>query len=119
MKVPKQIKALIDDGLVDEVLRQLMSGKEATIFIVRCGDKIRCAKVYKDASRRSFKKAVQYREGRPVRNSRRGRALEKVPGSEKRNKRKSGSIPKRMRYFCWHRPAYGFPSPTDASKACC
>ena len=77
MKIPKQLKALIDDGLVDEVLRQLMSGKEATIFIVRCGSEIRCAKVYKDASKRSFKKAVQYREGRHVRNSRRGRAMAK------------------------------------------
>jgi RIO kinase 1 len=77
VKIPKQLEALIDDGLVDEVLRQLMSGKEATIFIVRSGDKIRCAKVYKDASKRSFKKAVQYREGRHVRNSRRGRAMEK------------------------------------------
>ena len=77
MKVPKQLKDLIDDGLVDEVLRQLMSGKEATIFIVRCGAEIRCAKVYKDASKRSFKKAVQYREGRHVRNSRRGRAMAK------------------------------------------
>jgi RIO kinase 1 len=77
MKVPKQLKALIDDGLVDEVLRQLMSGKEATIFIVRCGADIRCAKVYKDASKRSFKKAVQYREGRHVRNTRRGRAMAK------------------------------------------
>lgn len=77
MKVPKQLRALIDDGLVDEVLQQLMSGKEATIFIVRCGAEIRCAKVYKDASKRSFKKAVQYREGRHVRNSRRGRAMAK------------------------------------------
>ncbi len=77
MKVPKQLKALIADGLVDEVLRQLMSGKEATIFVVRCGTEIRCAKVYKDASRRSFKKAVQYREGRHVKNSRRGRAIAK------------------------------------------
>jgi len=77
MKVPKQLKALIADGLVDEVLRQLMSGKEATLFVVRCGTEIRCAKVYKDASQRSFKKAVQYREGRHVRNSRRGRAMAK------------------------------------------
>ena len=77
MKVPKQLKDLIADGLVDEVLRQLMSGKEAKIFIVRCGAEIRCAKVYKDASKRSFKKAVQYREGRHVRNSRRGRAMAK------------------------------------------
>ncbi len=77
MKVPKQLKDLIADGLVDEVLRQLMSGKEATIFIVRCDSEIRCAKVYKDASKRSFKKAVHYREGRHVRNSRRGRAMAK------------------------------------------
>jgi RIO kinase 1 len=77
VKIPKQLKDVIDDGLVDEVLRQLMSGKEATIFIVRCGSDIRCAKVYKDASKRSFKKAVQYREGRHVRNSRRGRAMAK------------------------------------------
>jgi RIO kinase 1 len=77
MKIPKQLKTLIADGLVDEVLRQLMSGKEATIFIVRCGTETRCAKVYKDASQRSFKKAVQYSEGRHVRNSRRGRAMAK------------------------------------------
>lgn len=68
---------MIDDGLVDEVLRQLMSGKEATIFVVRCGTEIRCAKVYKDAAKRSFKKAVEYREGRHVRNTRRGRAMAK------------------------------------------
>lgn len=77
MKVPKQLNALISDGLVDEPLRQLMSGKEATIYIVRCGTELRCAKVYKEASKRSFKKAAQYREGRHVRNSRRGRAMAK------------------------------------------
>jgi len=77
MKIPKRIQPLVDDGLVDEVLRQLMSGKEATVYIVRCGSDIRCAKVYKDASKRSFKQAVQYNEGRKVRNSRRARAMEK------------------------------------------
>ncbi len=77
MRIPKQLTALISDGLVDEVQQQLMSGKEATIFMVRCGDDIRCAKVYKDATKRSFKKSVQYREGRHVRNSRRGRAMAK------------------------------------------
>ncbi len=77
MKIPKRIKPLIDDGLVDEVVRQLMSGKEATVYVVRCGSEIRCAKVYKEAAKRSFKKAVQYREGRKVRNSRRARAIEK------------------------------------------
>ena len=77
MKVPKRIQSLVEDGLVDEVIRPLMSGKEAKVYIVRCGSEIRCAKVYKDASRRSFKKAVQYQEGRKVRDTRRGRAMEK------------------------------------------
>ncbi|MGJ8693332.1 MAG: PA4780 family RIO1-like protein kinase [Thalassotalea sp.] len=77
MKIPKRIQPLVDDGLVDEVICQLMSGKEATVFMVRCGDEIRCAKVYKEANKRSFKKAAQYQEGRKSRNSRRARAMEK------------------------------------------
>jgi RIO kinase 1 len=77
MKTPKRIQPLVNDGLVDEVLRPLMSGKEAAVFVVRCGSEIRCAKVYKDAEQRSFKQAVQYQEGRKVRNSRRARAMEK------------------------------------------
>ncbi len=77
MKTPKRIQPLVDDGLVDEVIRQLMSGKEATVYIVRCGSEIRCAKVYKESAKRSFKQAVQYQEGRKVRNSRRARAMEK------------------------------------------
>jgi len=77
MKIPKRILPLVEDGLVDDVLRRLMSGKEADVFIVRCGDEIRCAKVYKEASKRSFKKAVEYQEGRKVRNSRRARAMQK------------------------------------------
>ena len=77
MKTPKRLLPLVEDGLVDEVIRPLMSGKEADVFIVRCGSKIRCAKIYKDALKRSFKKAAQYTEGRKVRNSRRARAMEK------------------------------------------
>lgn len=77
MRFPKRIQPLIDDGLVDEVISQLMSGKEATIYVVRCGAEIRCAKVYKEVNQRSFKKAVQYQEGRKGRNSRRARAIEK------------------------------------------
>jgi len=77
MKFPKRIQPLIEDGLVDEVISQLMSGKEATVYVVRCGTEIRCAKVYKEASKRSFKKAVEYQEGRKGRNSRRARAMEK------------------------------------------
>ncbi|MBN58679.1 MAG: PA4780 family RIO1-like protein kinase [Thalassolituus sp.] len=77
MKTPSSLLPLIEDGIVDEVISQLMSGKEATVYTVRCGNEIRCAKVYKDSAKRSFKKAAQYREGRSVRNSRRGRAMEK------------------------------------------
>jgi RIO kinase 1 len=77
MKTPKRLLPLIEDGIIDEVLSQLMSGKEASVYAVRCGDAIRCAKVYKDAMKRSFKKAAQYQEGRKVRNSRRARAMEK------------------------------------------
>jgi len=77
MKTPKRIQPLIEDGLVDEVISRLMSGKEADVYIVRSGTEIRCAKVYKEAAKRSFKKAVQYQEGRKVRNTRRARAMEK------------------------------------------
>ena len=76
MKVPKSIKPLIEDGLVDEVIRSLMSGKEAQVFLVRCGNEICCAKVYKDVVDRSFKKIVQYQEGRQIRNGRRQRAMD-------------------------------------------
>jgi RIO kinase 1 len=77
MKAPKRLQPLIEDGLIDAVIGQLMSGKEATVYTVRCGSEIRCAKVYKEAAKRSFKKATQYQEGRKVRNSRRARAMEK------------------------------------------
>ncbi len=77
MKIPERLLPLIEDGIIDHVLDQLMSGKEATVYIVQCGNEVRCAKVYKDAAKRSFKKAVQYQEGRKVRNSRRARAMEK------------------------------------------
>jgi RIO kinase 1 len=77
MKTPKRIQPLVEDGLVDEVIRPLMSGKEADVYLVRCGSEIRCAKVYKEAEQRSFKQAVQYQEGRKVRNTRRARAMEK------------------------------------------
>ena len=77
MKIPKRIQPLIDDGIIDAVISRLMSGKEADVFVVRCGSEIRCAKVYKEAMKRSFKQAVTYQEGRKVRNSRRNRAMDK------------------------------------------
>lgn len=77
MKIPQRLQPLVEDGLVDEVISQLMSGKEATVYMVSTGDHIQCAKVYKEANKRSFKKAAQYQEGRKGRNSRRSRAMEK------------------------------------------
>jgi RIO kinase 1 len=77
MKIPKRLEPLVEAGLVDAVMRQLMSGKEAMIFVVRCGGDMRCAKVYKEANLRSFRQSVDYTEGRKVKNSRRARAMEK------------------------------------------
>lgn len=77
MKIPKRIEPLVEDGLVDNVIRQLMSGKEATVYVVQCGGEIRCAKIYKEANQRSFHQAVHYTEGRKVKNSRQARAMEK------------------------------------------
>lgn len=77
MKIPNRLLPLVEDGLIDEVQTQLMSGKEADVYIVRSGDDIKCAKVYKEIEQRSFKQAVAYREGRKVKNSRRARAMEK------------------------------------------
>lgn len=77
MKTPKRLEALLAEGLVDDVIRQLMSGKEATVYLVRCGEEIRCAKVYKDIKQRSFRNNAFYQEGRKVKNSRQARAMEK------------------------------------------
>ena len=77
MKVPPRLQPLLDDGLIDDVISQLMSGKEAQVYVVRSGGVLRCAKVYKEAGKRSFKQAVQYQEGRKVRTSRSARAMDK------------------------------------------
>lgn len=77
MKVPKRLLPLLEEGLIDEVIGQLMSGKEATVYVVRCGEASRCAKVYKDVQQRSFRQASSYRDGRKVKNSREARAMEK------------------------------------------
>lgn len=77
MKIPGRIEPLVREGFVSEVIRQLMSGKEATVYVVRCGTEICCAKVYKEANKRSFRQSVNYTEGRKTKNSRRARAIEK------------------------------------------
>jgi len=77
MKAPPRLQTLIDEGLIDTVVRQLMSGKEALVYVVRCGDETRCAKIYKEATNRSFRQAVDYTENRKVKNSRMARAMAK------------------------------------------
>ena len=77
MKAPKRLQPLIDEGFIDSVVRQLMSGKEANVYVVRCDDEIRCAKVYKEATARSFRQAVDYTENRKVKNTRQARAMAK------------------------------------------
>ena len=77
MKAPPRLQSLVEEGLIDTVVRQLMSGKEAMVFVVRCGDETRCAKIYKEANNRSFRQAVDYTENRKVKNSRSARAMAK------------------------------------------
>ena len=84
MKTPASLQTLIEDGVIDEVLRPLKSGKEAAVYVVRAGDDVRCAKVYKDMAQRSFQQRVQYQEGRKVRGSREARAIGKASKYGKR-----------------------------------
>ena len=77
MKAPARLQTLIDEGLINSVSRQLMSGKEAMVFVVQCGEETRCAKVYKEATNRSFRQAVDYTENRKVKNTRQARAMAK------------------------------------------
>jgi RIO kinase 1 len=77
MKTPAALQPLIDDGVIDEVMRSLKSGKEATVYLVRSGGQVRCAKVYRDMAQRSFQKRAKYQEGRKVRGSRQARAMSK------------------------------------------
>ncbi len=77
MKTPARLQPLLEEGLIDAVLRQLMSGKEANVYVVRCGGEARAAKVYKEANNRSFRQAVDYTENRKVKNSRQARAMAK------------------------------------------
>ena len=78
MKTPAGLQALLDDGVIQAVVRQLKSGKEASVYVVRSRDELCCAKVYKDMAQRSFQARAQYQEGRKVRGSRQARAMGKA-----------------------------------------
>jgi len=77
MRTPEGLQPLLDDGIIDAVVRQLKSGKEASVYVVRCGAEVRCAKVYKNMAQRSFQQRSLYQEGRKVRGSRQMRAMSK------------------------------------------
>ena len=97
MKTPKGLQDLIDEGVIDQVLRPLKSGKEASVYVVRSGEDIRCAKVYKDMAQRSFQARVQYQEGRKVRGSRQARAMGKAPSSVVKKRSRRGKTPRSTR----------------------
>jgi RIO kinase 1 len=77
MRIPIRLQPLVEEGIIESVVRQLMSGKEAMVFVVRAGGDARCAKVYKEADKRSFRQAVDYTENRKTKNSRQARAMAK------------------------------------------
>ncbi len=119
MQTPKSLEPLLRDGLIDEVIRPLKSGKEASVYVVRSGSDIRCAKVYKEANQRSFRQAAQYTEGRKVRNSRRARAMEKGTRYGRKEQEESWQTPKWMPCIGWPPRACVCPSPIVSSMAYC
>jgi len=119
LKIPARIEPLVEAGLVDSVSRALMSGKEAMLYVVRCGEDVRCAKVYKEADRRSFRQSVDYTEGRRVKNSRRARAMEKGSRYGRKRKKRPGKAPRWTPWSVSPPPACACRSPTTSSTACC
>jgi len=119
LKIPQRIEPLVEAGLVDSVSRQLMSGKEAMVYVVRCGGEVRCAKVYKEADKRAFRQSVDYTEGRRVKNSRRARAMEKGSRYGRKAKEETWQAPRWTPWSVSPPPACACRSPTTSSTACC
>ena len=119
MKAPPRLQSLIDEGLIDTVVRQLMSGKEAMVFVVRSGDETRCAKIYKEANNRSFRQAVDYTENRKVKNSRSARAMARGSKFGRQEQEAACKAPRSMRCTAWPPQACGCRSRTTFTTACC
>ena len=119
MKIPKRLAPLVEDGLVDEVIRQLMSGKEAVVFVVRCGDNVRCAKVYKEAEQRSFQNNALYQEGRRTKNSRQARAMAKGSKYGPSSRNRPGRVMRWIPCTSWPPLACAYRSLTISTKAYC
>jgi RIO kinase 1 len=122
MKVPLGLQPLVDNGVVDSVVRQLQSGKEATVYVVACGEELLCAKVYKSIDQRSFQRVAEYREGRKARGSRNARATGKRGKQGKhgaRYKRKNGRTPRWRPRIAWSTLASECPCLGDSMTGCC
>mgnify|MGYP003430009172 CR=1 FL=1 len=120
MKTPPRLQSLVEEGLIDTVVRQLMSGKEAMVYVVRRGDQTLCAKIYKEATNRSFRQAVDYTENRKTKNTRQARAMAKGTRFGRRRPRKlHGRAPRLMRSIAWPQRGCAYLSPTLFWMACC
>jgi RIO kinase 1 len=111
MKVPAALQELIDDGIIDDVLRQLKSGKEASVYVVSAAGVSRCAKVYKDIRQRSFKARAQYQEGRKARGSREQRAMGKSSSFGRRESEDQWKNTEVDALFQLHRAGLRVPKP--------
>ena len=118
MKIPKELQSLIEDGVIDEVVRPFKSGKEAAVYVVRVKSDLRCAKVYKNMAQRSFQQRAQYQEGRQVRGSRQARAIGKRTRFGRRKRKPPGKTPRSTRCTNSWPPACGCQRLTDTSTAC-
>jgi len=111
MRTPAGLQALIDDGVIDAVLRPLKSGKEAAVYLVQRGDEVLCAKVYKDMAQRSFQARVQYQEGRKVRGSRAMRAMGKATKFGRREQEASWKNTEVDALYTLHEAGVSVPRP--------
>jgi RIO kinase 1 len=119
MKVPPRLQTLLAEGLIDSVVRQLKSGKEADVYVVHAGGETCAAKVYKEAHKRSFRQAVDYTENRKVRNSRQARAMSKRTTFGRQQQEARGRAPKSTPCIAWPPPACACHGRTTSTTACC
>src|SRR3954469_11982338 len=119
MKTPARLQTLMNEGLIDTVVRQLKSGKEADVYVVRCGGETCAAKIYKEANKRSFRQAVDYTENRKVRTAARRAPWPSARPSAANSRRPPGRAPRSTRCTVWPRPGCACRGPATSTTACC
>jgi RIO kinase 1 len=70
-----ELQRLYEARKINDLLAELKSGKEATVYLVDGPEGLMAAKIYADLEVRSFKNDAEYREGRFVGDSRTARAI--------------------------------------------